>query len=131
VEASAENNLQTSIVRLDTRDPSKSVRLVEYQGEDVRFSIAEAEGFMASSLGGSGGAIYAPWGMIDMARGPGLPERVADGDLYFIVLDAEGCISWHDPRTGDLLALFRLYDNEWILSAAWTRSRWGTVVDSR
>jgi hypothetical protein len=100
---------------------------VEYQGEDVRFSMAEADGFIASNLGEGGAAIYSSWGMIDLERGPGLPEQLIDGDLYFIVIDAEGCISWHDPRTGEILALFRLYENEWILGTSWTAPVWGPV----
>jgi hypothetical protein len=111
----AGNDLWTSIIRLDTQDPAQSVKLVEYRGEDARFSIAETEGFIASTLGGTGAGIYAPWGVINLERGPGLPLRIADGDLYFVILDSEGCICWHDPRTGELLALFRLYEDEWTL----------------
>jgi hypothetical protein len=119
--------LQTSIIRIDIRDPDKTGPLVEYQGEDDRFSIAEADGFIASNLGGDGAAIYSPRGMIDLDRSPGLPLRIADGDFYFIVLDAEGCISWHDPRTGEILALLRIFENEWILNTAWTAPVWGKV----
>ncbi|MDR3248534.1 MAG: hypothetical protein LBT39_07090, partial [Treponema sp.] len=121
------SNLQTAIIRLNIQDPEQSLRLVEYWGEDVRFSLAEADGFLASNLGGDGAAIY--WGdaRVDLERGPGLPALLADGDLYFIVLDAEGCISWHDPRTGEILAIFRLYENEWILTTAWTNPVWGKI----
>jgi hypothetical protein len=120
-------SLQTSIIRIDIHDPDETSPLVEYQGEDGRFNIAEADGFMASNLG-DGAAIYSPRGMIDLDRSPGLPLQIADGDFYFIVLDAEGCISWHDPRTGDILAIFRLYENEWILNTAWTAPVWGKVT---
>jgi hypothetical protein len=124
----AANDLWTSIIRLDTQDPARPVKLAEYRGEDVRFSLAEAEGFIASTLGGAGAGIYAPWGMINLERGPGLPLRIVDGDLYFIILDSEGCVSWHDPRTGEILALFRLYRNEWSLVTAWSGSRRGRVI---
>ncbi|MDR2747584.1 MAG: hypothetical protein LBB77_09080 [Treponema sp.] len=106
--------LRTSIIRLNSQDPAASERLVEYLGEDAGLSIAEAGGFMASTLGG----IYRPWGMLGLERGPAIPLRIAGGDLYFIVLDAEGGISWHDPRTGEMLALFRLYEDEWTLGIA-------------
>jgi hypothetical protein len=125
---SGENSLQTSIVRLDTWQGVNSARLVEYNGEDIRFSVAEADGFLASNIGGDDAGIYTPWGMIRVQRGPGLPQRIADGDLYFIVLDAEGCVSWHDPRTGDILAVFRLYEDQWTLGTAWTRPIWGRVI---
>jgi hypothetical protein len=122
------DGLWTSIIQLDTQEPAKSVKLVEYRGEDARFSIAEADGFIASNLGGDGAGIYAPWGIINMERGPGLPRRIADGDFYFIILDAEGCISWHDPRTGNILALFRLYENEWSLVSAGNNPIRGSVT---
>jgi hypothetical protein len=121
-----ENDLLTSIVRLDTRDPARSVKLAEYRGEDARFSLAEAAGLIASTLGGAG--IYAPRGMIGLERGPGLPLQIAGGDLYFVVLDSEGCVSWHDPRTGGILALFRLYRNEWNLVTPWNGSLRGRVI---
>jgi hypothetical protein len=123
-----ERDLWTSIIRLDTQDPDQSVRLVEYRGEDARFSIAETEGFIASTLGGTGAGIYAPWGVISLDRGPGLPLRIADGDLYFVILDSEGCVSWHDPRTGEILALFRLYEDEWSLATAWAGPLRGRVI---
>ncbi|MDR2375530.1 MAG: WD40 repeat domain-containing protein [Treponema sp.] len=118
------NDLRTSIVRLDTPE---SVQLIQYNGEDTRFSLAEADGFLASNIGGSEAAIYTPWGMIRVERGPGLPQSIDNGDLYFIVLDAEGCISWHDPRTGNILAIFRLYEDRWTLGTAWARPIWGWV----
>jgi hypothetical protein len=104
--------LRTSIIRIETREASRP--LVEYPGEETGLSIAEADGFMASTPGG----IYRPWGMLSFERGPALPVRIAGGDLYFIVLDGEGGISWHDPRTGQILALFRLYEDEWTLAIA-------------
>jgi hypothetical protein len=106
--------LRTSIIRIDARESANSRPLAEYPGEDAGLSIAEAEGFIASAPGG----IYRPGGILSFERGPALPRQVAGGDLYFIVLDAEGGISWHDPRTGEMLALFRLYEDEWTLGIA-------------
>ncbi|MDR1970775.1 MAG: hypothetical protein LBQ46_02525 [Treponema sp.] len=120
-----EGGLRTSIIRLDTLEPSRSLRLVEYQGEDDELSIAETDGFLASTLGGA--AVYTPWGMYALERGPALVREIGNGDLYFIVLDEEGGISWHDPRTGEILALFRLYDDEWILITSWSRIVRGRV----
>ncbi|MDR0731996.1 MAG: WD40 repeat domain-containing protein [Treponema sp.] len=118
------NDLRTSIVRLDALE---SAQLVEYNGEDTRFSVAEADGFLASNIGGGGAGIYSPWGIIQVERGPGLPRSIDNGDLYFIVLDAEGCISWHDPRTGNILAVFRLYEDRWTLGTARASPIWGWV----
>jgi hypothetical protein len=115
--------LETSIVRIETQESVYARPLVEYPGEEGGVSIAEADGFMASTLGG----IYHPWGMTGFERGPALPRRIAGGDLYFIVLDGEGGISWHDPRTGEMLALFRLYEDEWTLAIAGSGLRRGRV----
>jgi hypothetical protein len=106
--------LRTSIVRIESQGTANSRPLVEYPGEEAGLSIAEADGFMASTPGG----IYHPGGMIGFERGPALPQSITGGDLYFIVLDEEGGISWHDPRTGEMLALFRLYEDEWTLGSA-------------
>jgi hypothetical protein len=122
-----ENSLRTSIISLNIREGISSPKLVEYNGEDTGFSIAEADGFLASNMGGETG-IYAPWGTVKMERGPGLPLHISGGDLYFVVLDAEGCISWHDPRTGEILAVFRLYEDQWVLRTAWGSPLWGRVI---
>jgi hypothetical protein len=114
---SGEGGLRTSIIRLETQGEPSS-RLLHYEGEDTRFSLSEADGFLASTIGGDGAGIYAPWGLIPVERGPGLPRLMSDGDLYFVILDAEGCVSWHDPRTGKILAVFRLYEDHWTLASA-------------
>jgi hypothetical protein len=106
---------RTSIIRLDTANPVQSVRLVEYQGEDTLFSLAESSGALASNLGGEGAVLFSSGGMLNFERSPGLPGRLIEGGPYFIVIDGDGNLCWHDPRSGKLLALFRLYDDEWIL----------------
>ncbi|MDR1443620.1 MAG: WD40 repeat domain-containing protein, partial [Treponema sp.] len=68
-----QDSLQTAIISLDTREGIYSPVLVEYNGEDTRLSIAEADGFLASNMGGDQAGIYAPWGTVNMERGPGLP----------------------------------------------------------
>jgi hypothetical protein len=112
-----EGNNRTSIVRLDPSDSPRSARLVEYQGEDTVFNIAEAGGVLASTLGGDEAAAYTPQGMVSFERGPGIPQRLIGGGPCFIVLDTDGNITWHDPATGGILAVFRLYETEWILQS--------------
>jgi hypothetical protein len=119
--------LRTSIISIDPRNPANLTRLVEYLGEDEGLGIAEAGGFMASTMGG----IYRPGGMLSLERGPAIPLRIGGGDLYFIVLDSEGGISWHDPQTGKLLALFRLYEDEWTLGIAGSGLLRGGVIAPR
>ena len=114
-------NLQTAIVRLDTSAPAQSKILVEYNGEDSSLTMAESGGNLAYTLGGGGAVIYRELPrssrpeLIPMERSPGLPEKITDGSRWFVVLDGEGCIAWHDNHTGKLLAVFRLYTDSWVL----------------
>jgi WD40 repeat protein len=104
----------TSIIRLNPLDSLRSPRLVEYRGEDTVFSIAEAGGTLASTLGNGEAAAYTPGGMVSFEQRAGMPRSLRGGDPYFIVLDTDGNISWHDPESGGLLAVFRLYETEWL-----------------
>jgi hypothetical protein len=108
-------NPKTAIIRINPSNPALSRRLIEYQGEDTLFSIAESGGILASTLGGDGATLYGPGGIGQFERSPGLPLRLIEGGDLFIALDGEGNISWHDPQSGKILALFRLYDDEWTL----------------
>jgi hypothetical protein len=123
-----ENNLQTSIVALNIANQSLSRSIVEYQGEDTFFQAAEAAGVLASTLGGDGASLYTGAGTANFERTAGLPVRLAGGENYFITVDTEGSLSWHDSVSGKLLALFRLYENEWILQTAEGQTIWGTVT---
>jgi WD40 repeat protein len=107
----------TSIIRLNPADTPRSPRLVEYRGEDTVFSIAEAGGILASTLGNGEAAAYTPRGMVPFEQRVGMPRSLMGGDPYFIVLDTDGNISWHDPESGGMLAVFRLYETEWLLQS--------------
>jgi hypothetical protein len=121
-------NSRTSILRLDTANPARSVPLVEYQGEDTLFSLAETSQALASTLGDGGATLFSPRGMLNFERSPGLPLKLIDGGAFFIVIDGDGNICWHDPSSGKLLALFRLYENEWILQQSHDDPLWGRVT---
>jgi hypothetical protein len=111
------NSFGSSLVAINTSNPSQSRTLADYPGEDTQFAIAEASGFLASSLGGSGAMLYRVSDFQEarsLERSPGLPECILSGP-HFIQLDTEGNISWYDPRSGRLLALFKLYKDEWVL----------------
>ena len=111
-------NLNTSIIRLDTSNPARSERLVEYQGEDSAFVMAESGGNLAFTLGRREAALYRstqPGEIISLERCIGLPVKILDGGRHFIVLDGEGGLSWHDNNTGELLAVFRLYRDSWVM----------------
>ncbi|MDR2741146.1 MAG: WD40 repeat domain-containing protein [Treponema sp.] len=108
-------NVRTGILRLNSADPSQSTNLVEYQGEDTAFAIAESGGVLASTIGGDGVTLYGALGLTAFERSPGLPLRLINGGSRFVTLDAGGNVCWHDNQTGELLALLRFYSNEWVL----------------
>jgi hypothetical protein len=110
--------LKTALLRLNTTQPARSDRLAEYPGEDIGFGMAESGGLLASTLGGAGASIYTPGGIVPFERSPGLPLLLVDGSHFFIALDGDGTIGWHDPQSGKLLALFHLYEDAWILERA-------------
>jgi hypothetical protein len=107
--------VKTSILRIDASNPSRPELLLEYRGEDMQFSLAEASGFPASSLGGEGASIYTSGGVLKFERTPGLPLKITGAGEYFIVLDEEGNICWHEPATGRILAALGIFPDEWIL----------------
>jgi WD40 repeat protein len=111
---------KTAIIALHTSNPAQSLPLVEYTGEDTFFDMAETGGILASNLGGGDAAVYRIAGSggpaaSSLERSPGLPLKILDGGRRFILLDTEGNITWHDPATGKIAALFRLYGDEWTL----------------
>jgi hypothetical protein len=106
---------KTSIIRIDPHQPASSLRLMEYQGEDTGFGIVECGGALAATVGGDGASLYSSRGLIPFERTPGLPIRLVNGGGYFVTIDADGNISWHENQTGKLRALLRLYENSWVL----------------
>ncbi|MDR1178825.1 MAG: WD40 repeat domain-containing protein [Spirochaetaceae bacterium] len=111
----ASGELKTSVILLDTADPPSSQRLLEYQGEDTAFGLAECSGALATTLGGDGATLFSHRGFSSFERSPGLPEKLIGGRLFIIAIDDDGSIIWHDKDTGAILASLRLYRNEWIL----------------
>jgi hypothetical protein len=121
-------NPKTSILRLNLYNAGLSSPLVEYQGEDTSFGIAECAGALASTIGGDGATLYRAGAFISFERSPGLPIRLINGDSYFITIDEDGNISWHESHSGGLLALLRLYESEWILEKAGGRTLRGKII---
>ncbi|MDR1986602.1 MAG: WD40 repeat domain-containing protein [Treponema sp.] len=110
-----EGRLTTAITKLSLTNSSHATQLAAYPGEDTGFSLAESRGTLVSTLGGEEAMLYDARGMRPLKRSPGFPVRLIDGGRYCIALDTEGTIAWYDPESGTLLALFHLYENEWIL----------------
>jgi hypothetical protein len=128
IEQGAGNTIKTSILRLNPAKAALPVPLAEYQGEDIDFGIAECEGVLASTIGGDGAAIHSPEGIIPFERGPGLPVQLISGGSFFIALDGDGNISWHQSQTGELLAILRIDANEWVLEKNQGRVLRGPVI---
>jgi hypothetical protein len=108
----------TALLLLDIEDPGASRRLVEYQGEDTAFIIAQSGSSVASTIGGNGPTLHSNRGFVAFERNPSLPVNLIGSDRYFIVLGKDGSISWHSNASGSLLARLRLLQTEWILDTA-------------
>jgi hypothetical protein len=107
----------TALITLNTDRPADSIRMVEYQGEDTNFVIAENGNSLASTIGGDGATLYGTKGFTSLERSSSLPVTLLSGDKYFITLGKDGSISWYDAGTGSLLARIRFYDTEWLMEA--------------
>jgi hypothetical protein len=105
----------TSILQLNFADSTGSVKLVDHQGEDIQFSLAESPGGLAATIGGEGAAIYSASRKQNLERAAGFPRRLINGGRYLINLDMDGNILWHDGNSGKLLAVFRLSPSGWTL----------------
>jgi WD40 repeat protein len=105
----------TSIINVDTSNPADSRRLVEYQGEDTSFSMAECSGNLATSLGGDGATLFTRNSFNPFERSSGLPEKIVNSEKHFIVLDNSGSIIWHNASTGEIEATLLMYDGKWYL----------------
>jgi len=117
----AAGNVKTSIVALNISNPARSVTIAEYDGEDPFIVMAESGGNFAATLGDGTVSLYP-----NRQARPGqatvffdgdadFPIKIIDGGRFFVVLDGEGAVSWHDNQTGRSLAVFRLYRDFWVL----------------
>jgi hypothetical protein len=113
-EQSGSGGTTTSILQLNLADRT-TVRLVDYDGEDSQFSLAESSGGLAATIGGEGAAIYSASNVQNLERTAGLPRRLLNSGQYLINLDMDGSILWHDSGSGKLLAVFRLRSSTWTL----------------
>jgi hypothetical protein len=94
-----------------------AVRIFEYRGEASHLSIAESGGSIAVACDSEGAVIFAN-STVKMERTNGLPVKLLGNDRFFMSLDSEGNIAWHDNKTGRLLAVFSLNGNRWTLSGS-------------
>jgi hypothetical protein len=113
--ANETDGMRTLVLRLDPAHISDSVEFVDYQGEDLHFSLAESPNGIAATIGGEGAAIYSATGAHKLDRTSGLPLKLINGGTSLISLDGDGSICWYDNHTGKLLAVFRLHPNGWTM----------------
>ncbi|MDR0497614.1 MAG: hypothetical protein LBH42_08375, partial [Treponema sp.] len=120
----------SSIILLNTSNPANSEILVTYNGESPFFSMAESANNLAYSFG-NGGIILRPdrKSTVPMQRSVGLPVKILSGGRWFIILDGEGGIAWHNNQTGRLEAVFRLYPL--ANPAQWVLERSGTFIQGK
>jgi len=117
--ANETDETRTAILHLNLANIADSGRIVDFQGEDTQFSLAESPGGTAGSLaatiGGEGAAIYTSGDIQQLDRTSGLPLKLIDGGSFLISLDRDGSICWYDTHDGKILAIFRLQPGGWAL----------------
>ncbi len=123
----AGREIKTSIIKLNITSPAQSLRLVEFPGEDTQFSMASAGNLLAATIGGEGAALFASGRIRPFERTSGLPVYLSSGGGFFIAVDTEGNVSWHNARTGRLEAVFTLIGNAWLLQTE-SGIRRGTAI---
>jgi WD40 repeat protein len=107
---------KTILIRLDMSNTAQSPVLMETHGENLAFALAETGGTVASTLlDGWAVMIGGNEAYAALERKGGFPVHLVDGGNFFVSVDTDGVISWHDPQTGFLSAQFRLYKDEWTL----------------
>jgi len=91
------------------------VRLFEYQGEAINLSIAESSKTIAIACDNEGTFILGEK-IIYFERTSGLPVKLLGCENFFISLDSEGNVSWHDNKNGKTLAVFSIYSDQWKMT---------------
>jgi WD40 repeat protein len=113
--ASVLRNTDSAKTVISTLTVNRAVneKLFEYLEEAVNLTIAETAGKTAIAAGGEGAKIYAEK-VINFERTAGLPVKLLGCKDFFLSLDSEGNIAWHNTN-GKLLAVFRVYKDRWVL----------------
>ncbi|MCL2243752.1 MAG: hypothetical protein FWC03_04700 [Treponema sp.] len=110
--------VKTLVLNIAAASSSTSTDIIieEYPGEAFHLTMAESSRFFAIANSDAGSSIYGEE-ILQLERSGGFPEKLLGSDNYFISLDSEGSICWHDNTTGKLLATFKLYGNMWTLKS--------------
>jgi len=115
------DRFKTTVIDLfPAQDRTRNVsplKIFEYPSEANHLSIAESAGRLAIACDSEGAFIFTG-GIVNFERTNALPVKLLGCDDFFLALDGEGGIAWHDKTTGKLLALFSLYKDKWTLQLA-------------
>jgi len=126
--------IRTQVILLNTFNSADSTKLIDFQGEDTQFAIAEAPsghaGSVAATIGGEDAIIYSSAGRQKLDRTAGLPHLLLEGGSGLVSLDSDGNICWYDSRSGKLAAVFSLNPSGWSLRTE-SKSISGQVTDNR
>ncbi|MCL2208610.1 MAG: hypothetical protein FWC19_00945 [Treponema sp.] len=111
------NRFKTTVIDLSSASPSM---IYEYPAEAINLSIAESSGRLAIACGSEGAFIFPDRPVLEskavnFERTAGLPVKLAGCDNYFLNMDSEGNIAWHDNKSGKILAVFSVRGENWIL----------------
>jgi WD40 repeat protein len=105
------NKIKTVVLCLSlTNAPA---RIFEYQGEAICLSIAESSKTPAIACDNEGAFILGEK-IINFERTPGLPIKLIGCEKFFISLDSEGNISWHNNKNGKILSVFSINSEQWM-----------------
>jgi hypothetical protein len=120
--------ITTEIVSFNAAAPESSRAVFEYDGEDTNFSFIEYSlkniKYLVSGAGGEGAYIIPLGGSRGgdsrklIGRSPAFLRKLLSQNNSFAVLDGDASIVWYDGVSGRLLAMLRLYQDEWLLSTS-------------
>jgi WD40 repeat protein len=120
------NGTKTVVLRLDLSNSKASSVIAEYPGEHIDVSFAEVDGVVAATIGKSAVIRFAASDnsalVLDtLEQGSGFPVRFIEAEGFLLSIDTEGLLTWHDPKTGTLLAQLYLFDTPqgWLNTSQW------------
>ncbi|MDR0382657.1 MAG: WD40 repeat domain-containing protein [Spirochaetaceae bacterium] len=116
---SVERRIKTEVIKFDTQNPRNSPVILSYDGEDTEFSFIEYgadDERYAATAGGEGAFIISDGDLTFAGRAPAFPQKLLPLNGSFAALDGDGSLAWYDGTSGKLLAMLRLYEDEWLLS---------------
>jgi len=106
-----ENKIKTVILSLSLTNPP--VKIFEYHGEAIYLSIAESDKTPAIACDNEGAFLLGEK-ITHFERTPGLPIKLLGCEKFFISLDSEGNVSWHNNKNGKTLAVFSINSEQWM-----------------